>query len=92
MCIHHHLTGDAKRTRHDLRYLSVIDPNAVSSVSMKPRPLQLLQRFAIQRGFSSKRSEAPEGLERWAHPIAWVKTSDNVLTPYRQRISESRDN
>ena len=59
---------------------------------MKPRPLQLLQRSAIQRGVSSKRSEAPEGLERWVHPIAWVKTSDNVLTPYRQRISESRDN
>jgi hypothetical protein len=83
---------DAKRARHDLRYRAVIDPHAVSSVSMEPRPLQLLQRPASQRWVSSKRSEAPEGLERWAHPIAFVKTSDNVLTPYRRRISESRDN
>ena len=45
---------DAKRARRDLRYLAVIHSNAVSSVSMKPRPLQLLQRPASQRGLSSK--------------------------------------
>jgi hypothetical protein len=45
---------DAKRPRHDLRYLAVIHSNAVSSVFMKPWPLQLRERPANQRGVSSK--------------------------------------
>jgi hypothetical protein len=89
---------DAKRARQDLRYLAVIDSNAVSSVSMKPRPLQLLQRPAIQRGVCSKVAvpasdpKRQRGSNDGPTPSPGVTTSDDVLTPYRQRISESPDN
>lgn len=58
----------------------------------------LLQRRAIQRGVFSSVAALEQAIRRildgWndhSHPFAWGKTPEEVLTPHRQRISESLD-
>lgn len=84
----------AERPRFHLHFT----PTSASWLNQVETWFSLIQRRAIQRGVFSSVAALKQAIRRFldgwndhCHPFAWVKTPDEVLRPYRQRISESQD-